>query len=74
MKDGASYVWDRALKRRDPRTIGTLAYLTPLASTSLIALFGGGRLGASSAVGARLIVDGAVVGTSSLGLASRPGP
>jgi drug/metabolite transporter (DMT)-like permease len=68
------FQWYRALKRGDPRTIGTLAYLTPLASTSLIALFGGGRLGAISVVRAGLIVDGAVVGTWSLGLASRPGP
>ena len=62
------------LKRGDPRTIGTLAYLTPLASTSLIALFGGGHLGASSVVGAGLIVGGEVVGTWSLGLAGRPSP
>lgn len=44
------------------------------ASTSRIALFGGGRLGASSMVGAWLIVGGAVVGTRSLWLAGRPGP
>ena len=66
--------WDRALKRGDPRTIGTLAYLTPLASTSLMALFGGGRLGASSVMGAGLTVGGEVVGSWSLGLAGRPGP
>jgi drug/metabolite transporter (DMT)-like permease len=60
---GAFYLWDRAIKRGDPRTVGTLAYLTPLASTSLVALFGGGRLDATSATAAAMIVGGAVIGT-----------
>jgi drug/metabolite transporter (DMT)-like permease len=59
----AFYLWDRALKGGDPRTIGTLAYLTPLASTTLLALFGGGRVGGTSLAAAGLIVGGAVVGT-----------
>jgi len=45
----AFYLWDRALKLGDPRTIGVLSYLTPLASTLLLVLatgrgFSGGLL------------------------------
>jgi drug/metabolite transporter (DMT)-like permease len=59
----AFYLWDRALKRGDPRVIGTLAYLTPLLSTLLIAAFGEGRLSPLSAVAMVLIVGGAAIGT-----------
>ena len=59
----AFYLWDRALRDGDPRVVGTLAYLTPLLSTLLIALVGQGRLGATSAAAMGLIVGGAVVGT-----------
>jgi drug/metabolite transporter (DMT)-like permease len=65
----AFYLWDRALKAGDPRTIGALAYLTPLLSTLLVTLFGGGRLTALSAVAMALIVAGAVIGTWSPRLA-----
>jgi drug/metabolite transporter (DMT)-like permease len=60
---GAFYLWDRALREGDPRVIGTLAYLTPLLSTLLLTLFGGGRLRSSSLVAMALIVGGAVLGT-----------
>jgi drug/metabolite transporter (DMT)-like permease len=60
---GASfYLWDRAMKDGDPRVIGTLAYLTPLFSTGLVALLGQGRLTASSAAAGALIVAGALLG------------
>ena len=59
----AFYLWDRALRDGDPRVVGTLAYLTPLLSTLLIALAGAGRLHATSAAAMGLIVGGAVVGT-----------
>ncbi|MFI5345917.1 MAG: DMT family transporter [Elusimicrobiota bacterium] len=60
---GASfYLWDRAMKDGDPRVIGTLAYLTPLFSTALIALLGQGRLTAASAGAGALIVAGALIG------------
>ena len=59
----AFYLWDRALRDGDPRVVGTLAYLTPLLSTLLIALAGEGRLQASSTAAMGLIVGGAVVGT-----------
>jgi drug/metabolite transporter (DMT)-like permease len=61
----AFYLWDRALRAGDPRVIGTLAYLTPLASTLLIAAFGEGRVSGMSLVAMALIVGGAVVGTVS---------
>jgi len=63
----AFYLWDRALKGGDPRVVGTLAYLTPLLSTLLVATFGGGRLGPTSLAAMALIVGGAVVGTWSPG-------
>ncbi len=59
----AFYLWDRAMKGGDPRVIGTLAYLTPLLSTFLIAVFGEGRLGWPSLAALVLIVGGAAVGT-----------
>jgi drug/metabolite transporter (DMT)-like permease len=59
----AFYLWDRALQEGDPRALGTLAYLTPLLSTLLLTLFGGGQLGPASLAAAGLIVGGAVVGS-----------
>ncbi len=35
----AFYCWDAALKKGDPRTIGSLSYLTPLLSTMNLLLF-----------------------------------
>lgn len=58
----AFYLWDRALKDGDPRAIGTLSYLTPLFSTALIAVSGGGRLGPTAAAAGALIVGGAALG------------
>lgn len=58
----AFFLWDAALKRGDPRSIGTLAYLTPLLSTGLLALFGGGKLGLGSAAALALILAGAWLG------------
>ena len=58
----AFYLWDRALKAGDPRVIGTLAYLTPLLSTLLIALFGEGELTLKSAAATAFIVGGAALG------------
>lgn len=55
--------WDEALKRGDPRAIGSLSYLTPLASVSVLVVLGGQRLTWVSALAAVLIVGGAVVGS-----------
>jgi drug/metabolite transporter (DMT)-like permease len=59
----AFYLWDRAMKRGDPRVIGTLAYVTPLLSTALVALVAERHLRLSSAMGMLLIVGGAALGT-----------
>jgi drug/metabolite transporter (DMT)-like permease len=59
----AFYLWDRAMKDGDPRVIGTLAYVTPMLSTLLIAAAGEGRLGPLSASAMALIVGGAALGT-----------
>jgi drug/metabolite transporter (DMT)-like permease len=64
----AFFLWDAALKRGDARSLGSLAYLTPLLSTLLLGLTGRGRLGWSSGVALVLIVGGALLGSR----ASRP--
>jgi len=69
----AFYLWDRALSRGDPRTIGTLAYLTPLASTLLLAWSGGQPLTATVGLAMGLIVGGAILGTT-VGRAPPSGP
>ncbi len=59
----AFFLWDAALKRGDPRTIGALAYLTPLGSTLWLVASGSGVLTTVSAIAALMIVGGAAVGT-----------
>lgn len=61
---GAFYTWDAALKRGDPRTIGALAYMTPLLSTFNLVLFSGKALSISALVAMVLIIAGAVAGSS----------
>ncbi len=61
---GAFYTWDAALKRGDPRTIGALAYLTPLLSTMNLVVFGGKKLSGASAAAMALIIAGAVIGST----------
>jgi len=61
----AFYLWDGAMKRGDPRVIGTLAYLTPLLSTFLIAVTGAGRVDGVTALAGALIVGGGAVGSRS---------
>ena len=61
---GAFYTWDAALKRGDPRTIGALAYLTPLLSTVNLVLFAGKPISISAVVAMVLIITGAVAGSS----------
>lgn len=63
---GASFfLWNHAMCHGDPRAIGALAYLTPLMSTLLLALWGGARLGPLTLVAGVLIVGGAVLGNLS---------
>jgi drug/metabolite transporter (DMT)-like permease len=58
----AFFLWDAALKRGDPRRIGILSYLTPLASTLLLALTTARPLTPWIAGAALLIVGAAVIG------------
>jgi drug/metabolite transporter (DMT)-like permease len=59
----AFYLWDAALKRGDPRQIGVLSYLTPLASTAVLLVVTGQPLRVSLVGAALLIVGGAFVAT-----------
>ena len=65
----AFFVWDYGCKHGDVRTLGTLAYATPLASTLLLVAFGQGELDARVGAAALLIVGGAALG--SLGSTTR---
>lgn len=60
---GAFYAWDAALKRGDPRVIGSLSYVTPLLSTLLLVLLGGKTLSPQAGIAMSLIVAGAVMGS-----------
>jgi drug/metabolite transporter (DMT)-like permease len=62
----AFFTWDAALKRGDPRIIGSLAYLTPLLSTFNLVVLGGRAFTWVSAVAMLLIVSGAVIGSLDL--------
>jgi drug/metabolite transporter (DMT)-like permease len=57
----AFYLWDRALKSGDPRTIGVLSYLTPLGSTALLALVTGRALTPQLGAAALMVVGAAVL-------------
>lgn len=63
----AFYLWDRALKTGDPRRIGILSYLTPLASTLLLVLVTGRSLTLWIVAAAVLIVGAALVGLRARG-------
>jgi drug/metabolite transporter (DMT)-like permease len=60
---GAFFLWDYALKHGDPRTIGSLAFLTPLLSTLILIFFGGKHLTIINVIALVLIVGGAVIGS-----------
>jgi len=62
----AFFTWDAALKRGDPRVIGSLAYLTPLTSTLVLVLLGGRTLTWTSGLAMCLIVAGAIIGSLDL--------
>jgi drug/metabolite transporter (DMT)-like permease len=61
---GAFFLWDYALKHGDPRTIGSLAFLTPLLSTLILIFVGGKHLTIFNVVALVLIVGGAVIGST----------
>ena len=57
----AFFFWDMALKRGDARQIGTLSYITPLASTALLLVVTGRPLSWSIAIAAALIIVAAIM-------------
>ena len=59
----AFFTWDAALKRGDPRIIGSLAYLTPLTSTVVLVLLGGHSISWVTIIAMALIVGGALIGS-----------
>jgi len=59
----AFFLWDAALKNGDPRTIGSLAYLTPLLSTLNLMFFAGQKLTSATLIAMILIITGAVIGS-----------
>jgi drug/metabolite transporter (DMT)-like permease len=59
----AFFTWDAALKRGDPRILGSLTYLTPLFSTLWLVLLGGRVFTWTSALAMGLIMAGAGVGS-----------
>lgn len=60
----AFYCWDGALKKGDPRILGSLAYLTPLFSTLNLLLFAGETLTITAITAMVLIIGGAVIGST----------
>jgi drug/metabolite transporter (DMT)-like permease len=59
----AFFLWDKALKLGDPRQIGILSYITPLASTLLLMIVTGRSPSWTIVVAALLIIGAAVIGT-----------
>lgn len=59
----AFFTWDAAMKKGDPRIIGSLSYLTPLTSTLVLVVLGGYEFKLVTALAMVLIVFGAVVGS-----------
>jgi drug/metabolite transporter (DMT)-like permease len=59
----AFFLWDKALKLGDPRQIGILSYITPVASTLMLVIVTGRTPSWSIAVAAALIIGAAVLGT-----------
>jgi drug/metabolite transporter (DMT)-like permease len=62
----AFFTWDAALKRGDPRVIGSLAYITPLSSALVLVLVGGRVFNWVSGLAMTLIVAGALLGSLDL--------
>lgn len=59
---GASfYLWDYAMKRANPQRIGSLAYLTPILSTTWLARLTGQKLDATIIVALAMVIGGAVL-------------
>ena len=61
----AFFLWDRALKRGDPRVIGNLAYLTPLLSTLVLVVATGVPLTWTAVLAMVVILAAAKLGSES---------
>jgi drug/metabolite transporter (DMT)-like permease len=68
----AFFLWDKALKLGDPRQIGILSYITPLASTLILMVVTGRMPSWNIAIAAALIIGAAIVGTRERQPASKP--
>ncbi|MDE8342450.1 MAG: DMT family transporter [Acidocella sp.] len=60
----AFYLWDYGMKQGDPRLIGTLAYITPVASTLLLVLFGFAGFSFALGLAALLVGGGGLLASS----------
>ena len=58
----AFFLWDRAMKDGDPRTIGLLSYFAPVASTALLVAVTGTGFGWPLALAAAMVVGSAMLG------------
>lgn len=59
----AFFTWDAAMKKGDPRIIGSLSYLTPLTSTLVLVMLGGHEFKWITGAAMVLIVAGALIGS-----------
>ena len=57
----AFYLWDFAMKRGDPRVVGTLAYATPVLSTALLALATGRAWSWTLGIATLLVAGAAII-------------
>jgi drug/metabolite transporter (DMT)-like permease len=57
----AFFLWDRGMKRGDPRLLGTLAYAVPVASTLLLLAIGEGEASWRLALAVALVAGGGFV-------------
>lgn len=62
----AFLVWDRAVKRSDPRTLGAIAYAVPLASTLVLIVMGGETPDRATAAALALLAAATLVGRSGI--------
>lgn len=68
----AFFLWDRGMKRGDPRLLGTLAYAVPVASTLLLLVAGEGQLNPRLALAALLVIGGGWLAASARDRAPAP--
>jgi drug/metabolite transporter (DMT)-like permease len=62
----AFYLWDKAIKKGDPRIIGSISYLTLLLATLWLTLFTEEKLTLTSGLGMLLLLIGSVIGSLDL--------